>query len=148
MQASIIRKSNMAPASVGPPSSKDSYLNVPRIMAAVEITNADAIHPGYGFLAENADFAEVCLEYGIKFIGPTPSQIRKMGDKITAKETMIKAGKLVADPTSSKFILTEDTLFSTPSGASSFVLGRSSNGYTAWVDSKGHQLDQYRNRNK
>ncbi len=77
---------------VGPPASKDSYLNVPRIMAAVEITNADAIHPGYGFLAENADFAEVCLEYGIKFIGPTPSQIRKMGDKITAKETMIKAG--------------------------------------------------------
>lgn len=77
---------------VGPPSSKDSYLNVPRIMAAVEITNADAIHPGYGFLAENADFAEVCLEYGIKFIGPTPMQIRKMGDKITAKETMIKAG--------------------------------------------------------
>jgi acetyl-CoA carboxylase, biotin carboxylase subunit len=77
---------------VGPPSSKDSYLNVPRIMAAVEITNADAIHPGYGFLAENADFAEVCLEYGIKFIGPTPLQIRKMGDKITAKETMIKAG--------------------------------------------------------
>ena len=77
---------------VGPPSGKDSYLNIPRIMAAVEITNADAIHPGYGFLAENADFAEVCLEYGIKFIGPTPSQIRKMGDKITAKETMIKAG--------------------------------------------------------
>jgi predicted type IV restriction endonuclease len=67
---------------------------------------------------------------------------------IALKETMIKSGKLVADPTSSKFILNEDTLFSTPSGASSFVLGRSSNGYTAWVDSKGHQLDQYRNRNK
>lgn len=77
---------------IGPPSSAESYLSIPRIMAAVEITNADAIHPGYGFLAENADFAEVCLEYGIKFIGPTPSQIRKMGDKITAKETMIKAG--------------------------------------------------------
>jgi len=61
-------------------------------MAAVEITNADAVHPGYGFLSENADFAEVCKEYGIKFIGPTPEQIRKMGDKITAKETMIKAG--------------------------------------------------------
>jgi acetyl-CoA carboxylase biotin carboxylase subunit len=61
-------------------------------MAAVEITNADAIHPGYGFLAENADFAEVCGQYGIKFIGPTPYQIRNMGDKITAKETMIKAG--------------------------------------------------------
>ena len=77
---------------IGPPASAESYLNVPKIMAAAEITNADAIHPGYGFLAENADFAEVCAEYGIKFIGPTPTQIRKMGDKVTAKETMIKAG--------------------------------------------------------
>lgn len=77
---------------IGPPSSKESYLNVPRLMAAVEITNADAIHPGYGFLAENADFCEICTEYGVKFIGPTPYQIRMMGDKITAKETMIKAG--------------------------------------------------------
>lgn len=77
---------------IGPPASAESYLSIPRIMAAVEITNADAIHPGYGFLSENADFAEVCREYGIKFIGPTPEQIRKMGDKITAKETMIKAG--------------------------------------------------------
>lgn len=77
---------------IGPPSSAESYLNIPRLMAAVEITNADAIHPGYGFLAENADFAEVCTEYGIKFIGPTPEMIRKMGDKITAKDTMIKAG--------------------------------------------------------
>lgn len=77
---------------IGPPSSSDSYLSIPKIMAAVEITNADAVHPGYGFLAENADFAEVCAEYGIKFIGPTPNQIRKMGDKITAKDTMIKAG--------------------------------------------------------
>lgn len=77
---------------IGPPASADSYLSVPKIMAAVEITNADAIHPGYGFLAENAAFAEVCAQYGIKFIGPTPDQIRKMGDKITAKDTMIKAG--------------------------------------------------------
>jgi acetyl-CoA carboxylase biotin carboxylase subunit len=77
---------------IGPPSSTESYLSVPKIMAAAEITNADGIHPGYGFLAENADFAEVCAEYGIKFIGPTPEQIRKMGDKVTAKETMIKAG--------------------------------------------------------
>ncbi len=77
---------------IGPPPSSESYLSIPRIMAAVEITNADAVHPGYGFLAENADFAEVCAEYGIKFIGPTPEQIRKMGDKVTAKETMIKAG--------------------------------------------------------
>jgi acetyl-CoA carboxylase biotin carboxylase subunit len=77
---------------IGPPSSKHSYLDVPKLMAAVEITNADAIHPGYGFLAENADFAEICTEYGIKFIGPSPEHIRKMGDKITAKETMIAAG--------------------------------------------------------
>lgn len=77
---------------IGPPKSADSYLSVPRIMAAVEITNADAVHPGYGFLAENADFAEVCTEYGIKFIGPTPEMIRLMGDKVTAKETMVKAG--------------------------------------------------------
>ncbi|TVR83675.1 MAG: acetyl-CoA carboxylase biotin carboxylase subunit [Saprospirales bacterium] len=77
---------------IGPPSSLESYLSIPKIMAAVEITNADAIHPGYGFLAENADFAEICAEYGIKFIGPSPEMIRRMGDKITAKETMIKAG--------------------------------------------------------
>ncbi len=77
---------------IGPPSSAESYLSIPKIMAAVEITNADAVHPGYGFLAENADFAEVCAEYGIKFIGPSPSMIRRMGDKITAKETMIAAG--------------------------------------------------------
>jgi acetyl-CoA carboxylase biotin carboxylase subunit len=77
---------------IGPPASAESYLNIPRIMAAVEITNADAIHPGYGFLAENASFAEVCREYGIKFIGPTPDQIRSMGDKMTAKATMLAAG--------------------------------------------------------
>ncbi|MBK9255560.1 MAG: acetyl-CoA carboxylase biotin carboxylase subunit [Saprospiraceae bacterium] len=77
---------------IGPPASSESYLNIPRIMAAVEITNSDAVHPGYGFLAENADFAEICSQYGVKFIGPTPDMIRKMGDKITAKETMIKAG--------------------------------------------------------
>ncbi|MDA3614013.1 acetyl-CoA carboxylase biotin carboxylase subunit [Polluticaenibacter yanchengensis] len=77
---------------IGKPQSSDSYLNIPRIIAAAEITNADAIHPGYGFLAENANFAEICQQNGIKFIGPTPEQIRKMGDKMTAKETMIAAG--------------------------------------------------------
>lgn len=77
---------------IGRPSSTDSYLNIPHLMAAMEITNADAVHPGYGFLAENARFAEICGEHGVKFIGPTPDQIRSMGDKITAKETMIKAG--------------------------------------------------------
>jgi acetyl-CoA carboxylase biotin carboxylase subunit len=77
---------------IGKPASVDSYLNIPHIMAAAEITNADAIHPGYGFLAENARFAEICGEHGIKFIGPTPAMINAMGDKITAKETMIRAG--------------------------------------------------------
>jgi acetyl-CoA carboxylase, biotin carboxylase subunit len=77
---------------IGAPPSKESYLNIPRIISAAEITNADAIHPGYGFLSENAEFSSVCHEYGIKFIGPTPDMIRSMGDKITAKETMIKAG--------------------------------------------------------
>ncbi|MBY0477537.1 MAG: acetyl-CoA carboxylase biotin carboxylase subunit [Chitinophagaceae bacterium] len=77
---------------IGKPAGAESYLNVPNIIAAAEITNADAIHPGYGFLAENAKFAEICGQNGIKFIGPTPDQIRSMGDKITAKETMIKAG--------------------------------------------------------
>ncbi|MFM9060334.1 MAG: acetyl-CoA carboxylase biotin carboxylase subunit [Bacteroidota bacterium] len=77
---------------IGPPRSADSYLNISQILAAAEITNADAIHPGYGFLSENAKFAEVCRDYNIKFIGPTPESIRAMGDKITAKETMKKAG--------------------------------------------------------
>lgn len=77
---------------IGKPQSSDSYLNIPHLMAAAEITNADAIHPGYGFLAENARFAEICQEHNIKFIGPTPDMIRAMGDKITAKETMIRAG--------------------------------------------------------
>ncbi|MCW3123229.1 MAG: acetyl-CoA carboxylase, biotin carboxylase [Flavipsychrobacter sp.] len=77
---------------IGKPQSSDSYLNIQHIMAAAEITNADAIHPGYGFLAENANFAEICAQYNIKFIGPTPLMIRSMGDKITAKETMIRAG--------------------------------------------------------
>ncbi|HEX8461732.1 MAG TPA: acetyl-CoA carboxylase biotin carboxylase subunit [Segetibacter sp.] len=77
---------------IGKPQSADSYLNIPHIMAAAEITNADAIHPGYGFLAENAKFSQICQDHGIKFIGPTPDMINKMGDKITAKETMIKAG--------------------------------------------------------
>ena len=77
---------------IGKPSSADSYLNIPHIIAAAEITNADAIHPGYGFLAENSKFSKICADHGIKFIGPTPDMINSMGDKVTAKETMIKAG--------------------------------------------------------
>jgi acetyl-CoA carboxylase biotin carboxylase subunit len=77
---------------IGKPQGSESYLNIPHLMAAAEITNADAIHPGYGFLAENSKFAQICADHGIKFIGPTPEMINAMGDKITAKETMIKAG--------------------------------------------------------
>jgi acetyl-CoA carboxylase biotin carboxylase subunit len=77
---------------IGPPMSKDSYLKIPNIIAAAEITNADAIHPGYGFLSENANFSRICAKNGIKFIGATPEQIEKMGDKATAKATMKAAG--------------------------------------------------------
>ena len=77
---------------IGPPASTDSYLKIPNIIAAAEITNADAIHPGYGFLSENAEFSKVCQENGIKFIGASPENINSMGDKASAKETMAKAG--------------------------------------------------------
>ena len=77
---------------IGPPPSRDSYLNMQRILAAAEITNADAIHPGYGFLSENSKFSAICAKHGIKFIGATPEQIDAMGDKANAKMTMKKAG--------------------------------------------------------
>ncbi|TAK66737.1 MAG: acetyl-CoA carboxylase biotin carboxylase subunit [Bacteroidetes bacterium] len=77
---------------IGPPPGKESYLHIPRIISAAEITNAEAIHPGYGFLAENAQFAEICQSQGLKFIGPSPEAITSMGDKSFAKETMRKAG--------------------------------------------------------
>ncbi len=77
---------------IGPPPSRESYLNIARIISAAEITNADAIHPGYGFLAENAEFSEICSDSDIKFIGPSPDMIKAMGDKAFAKDTMHKAG--------------------------------------------------------
>jgi acetyl-CoA carboxylase biotin carboxylase subunit len=77
---------------IGPPASNESYLDIPRIISAAEITNADAIHPGYGFLSENSKFSRICTENGIKFIGATPEQIDGMGDKASAKSTMEKAG--------------------------------------------------------
>ncbi len=77
---------------IGPAPSRESYLNVPRIIAAAEITGAEAIHPGYGFLAENAEFSEICARSDLVFIGPTPDQIRAMGDKATARRTMMDAG--------------------------------------------------------
>lgn len=77
---------------IGPPPSSESYLKIPNIIAAAEITNADAIHPGYGFLSENSKFSKICAEHDIKFIGASGDQIDKMGDKATAKETMKKAG--------------------------------------------------------
>ncbi|HVH38420.1 MAG TPA: acetyl-CoA carboxylase biotin carboxylase subunit [Gemmatimonadaceae bacterium] len=77
---------------IGPAPARDSYLRIPRLIAAAEITGADAIHPGYGFLAENAEFAETCAASGITFIGPTPHQIRTMGDKAAARAAMIANG--------------------------------------------------------
>ncbi len=77
---------------IGPAPSQESYLKISNIIAAAEITNADAIHPGYGFLAENAKFSKICQEHGVKFIGPSPEMIEKMGDKATAKATMKLAG--------------------------------------------------------
>ncbi|MBL4586535.1 MAG: ATP-grasp domain-containing protein, partial [Flavobacteriales bacterium] len=77
---------------IGPPPSAESYLKIPNVIAAAEITNADAIHPGYGFLSENANFSKICTEHGIKFIGASPEMINAMGDKASAKSTMAKAG--------------------------------------------------------
>ena len=77
---------------IGPASSAESYLKTANIIAAAEITNADAIHPGYGFLSENSKFSQICDEHKIKFIGASPEMIDKMGDKSSAKETMKKAG--------------------------------------------------------
>jgi acetyl-CoA carboxylase biotin carboxylase subunit len=77
---------------IGPPAAKDSYLNIPSILSACEITGADAVHPGYGFLSENARFAEILAEHGVQFIGPKPEHVRIMGDKIEAKRTARKLG--------------------------------------------------------
>ena len=77
---------------IGPPAANLSYLNIPEIMAACEVTGANAVHPGYGFLSENARFAEILEDHDITFIGPTAEHIRLMGDKITAKDTVKKLG--------------------------------------------------------
>src|ERR1700757_1413829 len=77
---------------IGPPPSKDSYLNIPALLAACEITGADAVHPGYGFLSENARFAEILAEHNLQFIGPKAEHIRLMGDKIEAKKTAKRLG--------------------------------------------------------
>src|SRR6201990_1784272 len=77
---------------IGPPPARESYLNVPALLAACEITGADAVHPGYGFLSENARFAEILIEHGVHFIGPKPEHIRLMGDKIEAKRTAQRLG--------------------------------------------------------
>ena len=90
---------------IGPPASKDSYLKIQSILAAAEITNAEAIHPGYGFLAENAEFSRICIEHDIKFIGPSPEAISKMGDKAVAKATMI-ANKVPVVPGSKGVVAT------------------------------------------
>src|ERR687884_1851124 len=77
---------------IGPPAARASYLNVPALISAAEITGADAVHPGYGFLSENADFAETVLKCGLHWIGPQPEVMRIMGDKVQARAAMSKAG--------------------------------------------------------
>lgn len=95
---------------IGPTAAKDSYLNVARLIAVALHAGADAIHPGYGFLSENADFAEMCEEYGIAFIGPDAEAIRKMGDKAVAKETMRQAGVPVVPGTDGIIDRVEDAI--------------------------------------
>ncbi len=95
---------------IGPPPGKDSYLKIPRLIAAAEITGADAIHPGYGFLAENAEFAETCRASGITFIGPTPEQIRVMGDKASARRAMSEVGVPIVPGTPGPVEDVEDAL--------------------------------------
>src|SRR5437773_1408740 len=77
---------------IGPPAPAQSYNHIARLISAAEVTGADAVHPGYGFLSENAHFADVCASSGLTFIGPTPEMIRKMGDKAVARQTMQQAG--------------------------------------------------------
>ncbi|MGA0369474.1 MAG: acetyl-CoA carboxylase biotin carboxylase subunit, partial [Kiritimatiellia bacterium] len=91
---------------IGPAAAAESYLKISNIISAAEVTDADAIHPGYGFMAENADFAEICAKCNLKFIGPSPEAIRKMGDKNTARETM-KAGGVPITPGSDGLIANE-----------------------------------------
>src|SRR6476659_10199196 len=92
---------------IGPPRSSESYLNIPAVISAAEIANVDAIHPGYGLLSENANFAEVCETCGIKFIGPPPEVIRMMGEKEKARMAMKKAGVPIL-PGSEGVIASED----------------------------------------
>ncbi len=93
---------------IGPPRSSESYLNIPQVISAAEIANVDAIHPGYGFLSENANFAEVCEASHITFIGPTPDAIRLMGEKDKAQEAMAAAG-LPVIPGSAGVVPDEDS---------------------------------------
>ncbi|MDH5510776.1 MAG: acetyl-CoA carboxylase biotin carboxylase subunit [Nitrospinota bacterium] len=95
---------------IGPPESTKSYLNIPAIISAAEITGVDALHPGYGFLAENANFAEICASCKIKFLGPLPDQIRKMGDKASARELAKKAGVPVIPGSDGKLLSVEEAI--------------------------------------
>src|ERR1700747_2231979 len=95
---------------IGPPPARDSYLNVPSLLAACEITGADAVHPGYGFLAENARFAEILEEHNIHFIGPKAAHIRLMGDKIEAKRTARKLGIPVVPGSDSRVASDQEAL--------------------------------------
>ena len=95
---------------IGPPASSKSYLNIPAIISAAEVTGADAIHPGYGFLAENANFAEICASCRIKFLGPTAEHIRQMGDKAAARELAKRTGVPVIPGSEGKLLSVEDAV--------------------------------------
>src|SRR5215468_1276263 len=95
---------------IGPPPSRDSYLNIPALVTACEITGADAVHPGYGFLSENARFAEILNEHGVQFIGPKPQHVRLMGDKIEAKRTAQRLGLAVVPGSETAIASDEEAL--------------------------------------
>jgi acetyl-CoA carboxylase biotin carboxylase subunit len=101
---------------IGPPPAPESYLNIPRIVSACEITGAEAVHPGYGFLSENARFADILAAHGIAFIGPSAEHIRIMGDKIRAKETAERLGIPVV-PGSPGAVLDEEEAVRRPAAA-------------------------------
>src|SRR3979409_1875596 len=112
---------------IGPPAARDSYLNIPALLAACEVTGADAVHPGYGFLSENARFAEILAEHDVHFIGPKPAHIRLMGDKIEAKRTASRLGIPVV-PGSDGPISSEQDAMSIARSVGFPVLGKAASG--------------------
>src|SRR5215471_6796420 len=127
---------------IGPPAARDSYLNIPSLLAACEITGADAVHPGYGFLSENARFAEILEDHGIHFIGPKPDHIRLMGDKIEAKRTAKRLGIPVVPGSDGGIASDSDALAIPPSDPGTTGMPRRSGSFG--FDFVAHQADMVR----